>query len=83
MQRNLCAENMKTYLSILLNWRVLILAALSVAAAILILGESDDMQQLLTTKGIGLCIAGIIYHLGKYWNAKGKINELMSLAEEE
>lgn len=74
---------MKTYLSILLNWRVLILAALSVVAAILILGESDDMQQLLTTKGIGFGIAYIIYRIGKYWNAKGKINELMSLAEEE
>ena len=28
-------------------------------------------------------VAYIIYRLGKYWNVKGKINELMALAEEE
>lgn len=34
-------------------------------------------------KGCWLRLAYIIYRLGKYWDAKGKINELTALAEEE
>ena len=59
------------------------LTVLGMVAAVFILGECDDMGYLLLTKGIGFGLAYIIYRLGKYWNAKGKINELMALAEEE
>lgn len=65
------------------NWRVIVLTVLGMVAAVFILGDCDDMGYLLLTKGIGFGIAYIIYRLGKYWNAKGKINELMALAEEE
>lgn len=64
------------------NWRVIVLAVLVMAAAVFILGECNDMGYLLFTKLIGSSLAYIIYRLGKYWNAKGKINELMALAEE-
>ena len=65
------------------NWRVIVLAVLVMAAAVFILGDCDDMGYLLFTKVIGFSLAYIIYRLGKYWDAKGKINELMELAEEE
>lgn len=65
------------------NWRVIVLAVLVMAAAVFILGDCDDMGYLLFTKVIGFSLAYIIYRLGKYWNVKGKINELMVLAEEE
>lgn len=65
------------------NWRVHVLTILVMVAAVFILGNCDDMGYLLLTKGIGFGVAYIIYRLGKYWNAKGKINELMALAEEE
>ena len=65
------------------NWRVIVLAVLVMFAALFILGDCEDMGYLLLTKGIGFGVAYIIYRLGKYWNAKGKINELTALAEEE
>ena len=65
------------------NWRVIVLAVLVMAAAVFILGDCDDMGYLLFTKGVGFGLAYIIYRLGKYWDAKGKINELTALAEEE
>ncbi len=65
------------------NWRVIVLAVLVMVAAVFILGDRDDMGYLLFTKGVGFGLAYIIYRLGKYWDAKGKINELTALAEEE
>ena len=65
------------------NWRVIVLAVLVMVAAVFILGECDDMGYLMFTKFIGFSLAYIIYRLGKYWDAKGKINELTALAEEE
>lgn len=74
---------MDKYFKIYRNWRVHVLTILVMVAIFLLLGDCDDMGYLLLTKGIGFGVAYIIYHLGKYWNAKGKINELMALAEEE
>lgn len=74
---------MKKYLNIYRNWRVIVLSLLCTVAALFILGDCDDMGYLLFTKGIGFGLAYIIYRLGKYWDAKGKINELTALAEEE
>lgn len=65
------------------NWRVIVLAVLVMFAAVFILGDCDDMGYLLFTKGVGFGLAYIIYRLGKYWDANGKINELTALAEEE
>lgn len=65
------------------NWRVIVLAVLVMVAAVLILGECDDMGNLLFAKGVGFGLSYIIYRLGKYLDANGKINELTELAEEE
>lgn len=74
---------MDKYFKIYRNWRVHVLTILVMVAMFLLLGDCDDMGYLLLTKGIGFGVAYIIYRLGKYWNAKGQINELMTLAEEE
>lgn len=74
---------MDKYFKIYRNWRVHVLTILVMVAMFLLLGDCDDMGYLLLTKGIGFGVAYIIYRLGKYWNVKGKINELMALAEEE
>lgn len=74
---------MDKYFKIYRNWRVHVLTILVMVAMFLLLGDCEDMGYLLLTKGIGFGVAYIIYRLGKYWNAKGKINELMALAEEE
>ena len=74
---------MDKYFKIYSNWRVHVLTLLCMVAALFILGDCDDMGYLLFTKVIGFGLAYIIYRLGKYWNAKGKINELTALAEEE
>lgn len=72
---------MKKYLNIYRNWRVIVLFLLCMVAALFILGDCDDMGYLLFIKGVGFGLAYIIYRLGKYWDAKGKINELTALAE--
>ena len=74
---------MDKYFKIYRNWSVHVLTILVMVAMFLLLGDCDDMGYLLLTKGIGFGVAYIIYRLGKYWNVKGKINELMALAEEE
>lgn len=74
---------MDKYFKIYRNWRVHVLTILVMVAMFLLLGDCDDMGYLLLTKGVGFGVAYIIYRLGKYWNAKGKINELTALAEEE
>ena len=74
---------MDKYFKIYRNWRVIVLAVLVMFAALFILGDCDDMGYLLFTKGVGFGLAYIIYRLGKYWDAKGKINELTALVEEE
>lgn len=74
---------MDKYFKIYRNWSVHVLTILVMVAMFLLLGDCDDMGYLLLTKGVGFGVAYIIYRLGKYWNAKGKINELTALAEEE
>lgn len=74
---------MKELFTPFINWRVIVLAVLVMVAAVFILVECDDMGNLLFAKVVGFGLAYIIYRLGKYWDAKGKINELTELAEEE
>ena len=73
---------MDKYFNIYRNWRVHVLTLLCMVAALFILGDCDDMGYLLFTKGVGFGLVYIIYRLGKYWDAKGKINELTALTEE-
>lgn len=75
--------NMKKYFTIYRNWRVLVLCAIAMFAAIFIFGDTEDIGYLLLTKVIGFVLAYLCYRLGKYWNSKGKISELMELANEE
>ncbi len=68
------------------NWRVHVLAALALVALVLLASESSDDTSLLTmlsVKAAGFAIAYAAYRLGRYWDGKGKINELMQLAKEE
>jgi hypothetical protein len=77
---------MKRFWKIYTNWRVWTLIVLSAAAAILLLCEMDDDTtplHFILAKGIGFGLADLIYRLGKHWDSKGKINELMELADED
>lgn len=77
---------MKELLTPFRNWRVIVLTLLGMVAAVLILSEESEDASLLSffiAKAIGFALAYITYRLGKYWDAKGKINELTALAEEE
>lgn len=74
---------MKKTVSIYKNWRVIILGLLAMTALFILAGETDNTVSLLITKGIGFGLAYIIYRLGKYWNGKGKINELIELADKD
>ena len=76
---------MNKYLKIYSNWRVHVLAVLGMVAAILLSGTNDDagMLTFIIVKAAGFALACGIYRLGKYWDNKGKINELMARADEE
>lgn len=74
---------MKKYLSIYRNWRVNALAMLALAAFILLAGETDDTATFIAIKAAGFALCYAIYILGKYWNKRGLIDELMSIADEE
>ncbi len=77
---------MKQFFTPFTNWRVHVLAVLAMAALVLLVSEPDDSAPLLTylaVKAAGFALAYVIYRLGRYWNSKGKINELMALANEE
>lgn len=76
---------MKELLIPFTNWRVHVLAVLGMVAAILLSGTNDDagMLTFIIVKAAGFPLACGIYRLAKYWDSKGKINELMALADEE
>lgn len=76
---------MKELLIPFTNWRVHVLAVLGMVAAILLSGTNDDagMLTFIIVKAAGFALACGIYRLAKYWDNKGKINELMALADEE
>lgn len=65
------------------NWRTHVLTVLAFVAIVLLIGETDSLAVILITKPLGLAVCYGIYRLGKYWDSKGKINELMQLANEE
>ncbi len=67
----------------LLNWRTHVLAILAIVALLFIMCECDNLFNFLIIKIVGFGIAYVTYRLGKYWDSKGKIDELMELANEE
>ena len=72
---------MKKYLTPFLNWRVLVLAALAMAALFLIMGETEDISLLLLTKAAGFGCGYACYRLGNRWDRQGLIDELNKLSE--
>lgn len=65
------------------NWRVWCLGIIAMFAFMLLCGETDDFGYFVFIKVLGFAAAYGCYRLGKYWNGKGKINKLMTLAEED
>lgn len=66
-----------------LNWRTHVLAILATVALLFIVCECEDIIRLFIIKIVGSGFAYLVYRLGKYWDSKGKINELMELINEE
>ena len=74
---------MNKFFNVYLNWRVNVLAILVMIVIILIASENENLFLLLLTRIAGFVLGYLTFRLGKYWNSKGKIDELMELAEEE
>lgn len=74
---------MNKYLKIHLNWRVNVLSILAIVVTLLIAADSENFLVLFLTKIAGLSLGYLTFRLGKYWNSKGKIDELMELADED
>ena len=67
---------MKKYIIPLLNWRVLVLAALALVAFVLVVGEAEDITVLLLTKATGFAMGYACFRLGSHWDKAGLIDEL-------
>lgn len=74
---------MNKYFKAYLNWRVNVLSILAIVVTLLIVADSEDLLVLFLTKIAGLSLGYLTFRLGKYWNSKGKIDELMELADED
>jgi hypothetical protein len=65
------------------NWRLWCLGIIAMSALMLLCGETDDLRHFVLIKAVGFAAAYGCYRLGKYWDGKGKINELKALADED
>lgn len=74
---------MNKYLKIHLNWRVNVLTILAMIVTILIASENKSLLLFVLVKIAGFILGYLTFRLGKYWNSKGKIDELMELTKEE
>lgn len=74
---------MKKYMTIFLNWRLNVLMIIGMASLIFLAGDTDDMSAFLWSKALGLTLLYTCYRLGKYWDKKGKLNELEAFADED
>lgn len=74
---------MNKFFKVYLNWRVNILTILAMVVTILIASENESLSQLFLTKIAGLSLGYLTFRLFLYWNSKGKIDELMELADED
>lgn len=52
-------------------------------AALLMLGENNSTEATVIAKCTGIALAWVFRSLVIYWQGKGKIDDLMSLAREE
>lgn len=66
-----------------LNWRINVLSILSIIVMIFIISDSENVLVFALTKISGFILGYLTFILGKYWDSKGKINELTELANEE
>lgn len=72
---------MKKYLTPFLNWRVLVLTVLAMAALVLILGEAESLKVFLSIKVLGFALGYLCYRLSRYWDERGLIDELNVYSE--
>lgn len=66
-----------------LNWRINVLSILSIIVMILIISDSENVLVFALTKISGFILGYLTFILGKYWDSKGKINELTEIAKDE
>ena len=74
---------MNKFFKAYLNWRANVLAIMAMIAFLLIVSENESLLLFVLDKIAGFILGYLTFRLGKYWNSKGKIDELMELAEEE
>ena len=74
---------MNKFFKIHLNWRINVLVILAMVVTILLASDCENLCLLFTTKLVGFHLGYLAFRLGKYWDNKGKIPELMELANEE
>lgn len=74
---------MNKFFKIHLNWRINVLVILAMVVTILLASDCENLCLLFTTKLVGFLLGYISFRLGKYWDSRGKIPELMELANEE
>lgn len=74
---------MNKYFKIYLNWRLNVLTILAMIVTILIASENESLLLFVLVKIAGFILGYLTFRLGKYWNSKGKIDELMELTKEE
>ena len=65
------------------NWRIYVLMAVFAAAALLIVGDYESTEGTVIAKCAGIGLAWLFRSLIVYWQARGKIDDLMELAREE
>lgn len=66
-----------------LNWRINVLSILSIIVMIFIISDSENVLVFALTKISGFVLGYLTFILGKYWDSKGKINELTEIAKDE
>lgn len=74
---------MKKYLKIFKNWRLVALAVIYVAAAVLLVSDYDEISLFALTKAIGISLCFYGYKICKEWYDDGKINEINALKCDE
>lgn len=76
-------NDMKKYMTIFLNWRLNLLMVIGMASLIFLAGDTEDMSAFIWSKAVGLTLLYTCYRLGKYWDGKGKFDDLKALADED
>lgn len=65
---------MKDFIKIIGNWRIIAVTILVMVAALLLMGDSDNIEALLLSKAAGLGMAWAAWKLARRW--EGKMPEL-------